>query len=462
MKYISTRGDSRKLDFMEVLTSGTAKDGGLYMPERFPNFSEDEIRSFENLSYEELAANLLFPYIEGFLSKNDFEEIVKNAYSSFSIPEIVRLNETRSLGFVLELFHGPTFAFKDVAMQLLAALLDKAAERSDKKIVVLGATSGDTGSAAIEACKNFKDINIVILFPDQKISSVQQRQMTTSNADNVFPLSVKGNFDDCQNHVKKIFLENNDENVRFVSINSINWTRIMAQSVYFFYTKLKIKKDFIASIPSGNFGHAYAGWTAKNMGLSFKGINVATNKNDVLHRLFLKDIYQQKEATSSLAPSMDISVASNFERLLFEVYKKDGSFLKNLFSSFPSKPIKLSNSPDDGWNRIKDFFQSSTCSDEDIIDTIVNNFNHEDLLFDPHTATALKGNKDLNYDLSEVVTFATAHPAKFPEAVNAKLDVLEENTPSKLKEIMTMDESFSVVENNYEDVVSFINSEVLN
>ena len=298
MKYISTRGDSRKLDFMEVLTSGTAKDGGLYMPERFPNFSEDEIRSFENLSYEELAANLLFPYIEGFLSKNDFEEIVKNAYSSFSIPEIVRLNETRSLGFVLELFHGPTFAFKDVAMQLLAALLDKAAERSDKKIVVLGATSGDTGSAAIEACKNFKDINIVILFPDQKISAVQQRQMTTSNADNVFPLSVKGNFDDCQNHVKKIFLENNDENVRFVSINSINWTRIMAQSVYFFYTKLKIKKDFIASIPSGNFGHAYAGWTAKNMGLSFKGINVATNKNDVLHRLFLKDINHQKEATS--------------------------------------------------------------------------------------------------------------------------------------------------------------------
>ena len=224
----------------------------------------------------------------------------------------------------------------------------------------------------------------------------------------------------------------------------------------------RFKKDFIASIPSGNFGHAYAGWTAKNMGLSFKGINVATNKNDVLHRLFLKDIYQQKEATSSLAPSMDISVASNFERLLFEVYKKDGSFLKNLFSSFPSKPIKLSNLPDDGWNRIKDFFQSSTCSDEDIIDTIVNNFNHEDLLFDPHTATALKGNKDLNYDLSEVVTFATAHPAKFPEAVNAKLDVLEENTPSKLKEIMTMDESFSVVENNYEDIVSFINTEVLN
>ena len=461
MKYFSTRGDSRKLDFVEVLTSGTAKDGGLFMPECFPKFSEDVINSFKDASYEELAANLLFPYIEGFLSKNDFEHLVKQAYNSFSIPEIVRLNETKNLGLVLELFHGPTFAFKDVAMQLLAALLDKAAEKTDKKIVVLGATSGDTGSAAIEACKYFSDINIVILFPDQKISAVQQRQMTTSNASNVFPLSVKGNFDDCQNHVKKIFLEEENKNVRFVSINSINWTRIMAQSVYFFYTKLKIEKDFIASIPSGNFGHAYAGWTAKNMGLSFKGINVATNKNDVLHQLFLNNIYEQKEATSSLAPSMDISVASNFERLLFEIYEKDGKVLNSLFSSFPAKPIKFDDLPGDAWQNVKDFFQSSSCNDEDIINTIVENFDKENLLFDPHTATAIKGNRDLNYDLSEVVTFATAHPAKFPEAINAKLDVLDQNTPSKLKEIMTKKESYSVVENNYNDVVNFINSEVL-
>ena len=461
MKYFSTRGDSKRLDFVEVLTSGTAKDGGLFMPECFPKFSEDLINSFKDASYEELATNLLFPYIEGFLSKNDFEHLVKEAYNSFSIPEIVRLNETKNLGLVLELFHGPTFAFKDVAMQLLAALLDKAAEKTDKKIVVLGATSGDTGSAAIEACKYFSDINIVILFPDQKISAVQQRQMTTSNASNVFPLSVKGNFDDCQNHVKKIFLEEENKNVSFVSINSINWTRIMAQSVYFFYTKLKIEKDFIASIPSGNFGHAYAGWTAKNMGLSFKGINVATNKNDVLHQLFLKNIYEQKEAISSLAPSMDISVASNFERLLFEIYENDGRALNNLFSSFPAKPIKFDDLPGDAWQNVKDFFQSSSCNDEDIINTIVENFYKENLLFDPHTATAIKGNRDLNYDLSEVVTFATAHPAKFPDAINAKLDVLDQNTPSKLKEIMTKKESYSVVENNYNDVVNFINSEVL-
>ena len=461
MKYFSTRGDSSRLDFVEVLTSGTAKDGGLFMPECFPKFSEDLINSYKDASYEELATNLLFPYIEGFLSKNDFEHLVKEAYNSFSIPEIVRLNETKNLGLVLELFHGPTYAFKDVAMQLLAALLDKAAEKTDKKIVVLGATSGDTGSAAIEACKYFSDINIVILFPDQKISAVQQRQMTTSNASNVFPLSVKGNFDDCQNHVKKIFLEEENKNVSFVSINSINWTRIMAQSVYFFYTKLKIEKDFIASIPSGNFGHAYAGWTAKNMGLSFKGINVATNKNDVLHQLFLKNIYEQKEAISSLAPSMDISVASNFERLLFEIYENDGRALNNLFSSFPAKPIKFDDLPGDAWQNVKDFFQSSSCNDEDIINTIVENFYKENLLFDPHTATAIKGNRDLNYDLSEVVTFATAHPAKFPDAINAKLDVLDQNTPSKLKEIMTKKESYSVVENNYNDVVNFINSEVL-
>jgi threonine synthase len=461
MKYLSTRGNNQRLDFIDVLTSGTAKDGGLFMPETFPNFSESEINQFKTASYQELASNLLFPYIEGFLSKSEFESVVKKAYDSFSIPEVVKLRETQNLGFVLELFHGPTFAFKDVAMQLLAALLDKAAEKTDKKIVVLGATSGDTGSAAIEACKSFKDINIVILFPDQKISAVQQRQMTTSNSNNVYPLAVKGDFDDCQNYVKRMFVENKNDDVKFVSINSINWTRIMAQSVYFFYTKLQLEKDFIASIPSGNFGHAYAGWTAKNMGLSFKGINIATNKNDVLHRLFSDEIYLRKETEASLAPSMDISVASNFERLLFEIYERNGETLNNIFSSFPGKPIEFKNLSNDVWLEVKAFFQSSSCRDEDILDTIEKNYLTENILFDPHTATAIKGNNDLGYDLAELVTFATAHPAKFPDAVNAKLNVLEEQTPEKLKDIMTKDESYSVLENSFSDLESFINQKVL-
>ena len=461
MKYLSTRGNNQRLDFVDVLTSGTAKDGGLFMPETFPNFSESEINQFKTASYQELASNLLFPYIEGFLSKSEFESVVKKAYDSFSIPEVVKLRETQNLGFVLELFHGPTFAFKDVAMQLLAALLDKAAEKTDKKIVVLGATSGDTGSAAIEACKSFKDINIVILFPDQKISAVQQRQMTTSNSNNVYPLAVKGDFDDCQNYVKRMFVENKNDDVKFVSINSINWTRIMAQSVYFFYTKLKLEKDYIASIPSGNFGHAYAGWTAKNMGLSFKGINIATNKNDVLHRLFSDEIYLRKETEASLAPSMDISVASNFERLLFEIYERNGETLNNIFSSFPGKPLEFKNLSNDVWLEVKAFFQSSSCSDEDILDTIEKNYLTENILFDPHTATAIKGNNDLDYDLAELVTFATAHPAKFPDAVNAKLNVLEEQTPQKLKDIMTKDESYSVLDNSFSDLESFINQKVL-
>tara|TARA_B100001057_G_scaffold60677_1_gene53854 strand:+ start:3543 stop:4928 length:1386 start_codon:yes stop_codon:yes gene_type:complete len=461
MKYFSTRGNSQELNFIDVLTSGTAKDGGLYVPENFPRFSNEEIREFETASYQDLASHLLFPYIEGFLSKEDFEQVVKKAYESFSIPEVVKLVETKNSGYILELFHGPTFAFKDVAMQLLAALLDKAAEKIDKKIVVLGATSGDTGSAAIEACKKFKDIDIAILFPHQKISPVQQRQMTTSNEKNVFPLAVKGDFDDCQNYVKKMFIENTNEKVKFVSINSINWTRIMAQSVYFFFTKLQLKKEYVASIPSGNFGHAYAGWTAKNMGLSFKGINIATNKNDVLHRLFSKDVYQKKETSASLAPSMDISVASNFERLLFEIYKKNGDKLNAVFSAFPKKRIDFDQS-DEMWQEVKAFFQSSTCSDQEIVETIVKNFETENILFDPHTATAIKGNKDLNYDISELVTFATAHPAKFPDAINKELDILEENTPSSLKEIMTKEESFSVLENDFEDLNNYINSEVLN
>ena len=461
MKYFSTRGNSQELNFIDVLTSGTAKDGGLYVPENYPRFSNEEIREFETASYQDLASHLLYPYIEGFLSREDFEQVVKKAYGSFSIPEVVKLVETKNSGYILELFHGPTFAFKDVAMQLLAALLDKAAEKIDKKIVVLGATSGDTGSAAIEACKKFKDIDIAILFPHQKISPVQQRQMTTSNEKNVFPLAVKGDFDDCQNYVKKMFIENTNEKVKFVSINSINWTRIMAQSVYFFFTKLQLKKEYVASIPSGNFGHAYAGWTAKNMGLSFKGINIATNKNDVLHRLFSKDVYQKKETSASLAPSMDISVASNFERLLFEIYKKNGDKLNAVFSAFPKKPIDFDQS-DEMWQEVKAFFQSSTCSDQEIVETIVKNFETENILFDPHTATAIKGNKDLNYDVSELVTFATAHPAKFPDAINKELDILEENTPSSLKEIMTKEESFSVLENDFVDVNNYINSEVLN
>ena len=461
MKYFSTRGNSQELNFIDVLTSGTAKDGGLYVPENYPRFSNEEIREFETASYQDLASHLLYPYIEGFLSKEDFEQVVKKAYDSFSIPEVVKLVETKNSGYILELFHGPTFAFKDVAMQLLAALLDKAAEKIDKKIVVLGATSGDTGSAAIEACKKFKDIDIAILFPHQKISPVQQRQMTTSNEKNVFPLAVRGDFDDCQNYVKKMFIENTNEKVKFVSINSINWTRIMAQSVYFFFTKLQLKKEYVASIPSGNFGHAYAGWTAKNMGLSFKGINIATNKNDVLHRLFSKDVYQKKETSASLAPSMDISVASNFERLLFEIYKKNGDKLNAVFSAFPKKPIDFDQS-DEMWQEVKAFFQSSTCSDQEIVETIVKNFETENILFDPHTATAIKGNKDLNYDVSELVTFATAHPAKFPDAINEELDILEENTPSSLKEIMTKEESFSVLENDFVDVNNYINSEVLN
>ena len=461
MKYFSTRGNSQELNFIDVLTSGTAKDGGLYVPENYPRFSNEEIREFETASYQDLASHLLYPYIEGFLSKEDFEQVVKKAYGSFSIPEVVKLVETKNSGYILELFHGPTFAFKDVAMQLLAALLDKAAEKIDKKIVVLGATSGDTGSAAIEACKKFKDIDIAILFPHQKISPVQQRQMTTSNEKNVFPLAVKGDFDDCQNYVKKMFIENTNEKVKFVSINSINWTRIMAQSVYFFFTKLQLKKEYVASIPSGNFGHAYAGWTAKNMGLSFKGINIATNKNDVLHRLFSKDVYQKKETSASLAPYMDISVASNFERLLFEIYKKNGDKLNAVFSAFPKKPIDFDQS-DEMWQEVKAFFQSSTCSDQEIVETIVKNFETENILFDPHTATAIKGNKDLNYDVSELVTFATAHPAKFPDAINKELDILEENTPSSLKEIMTKEESFSVLENDFKDLDNYINSEVLN
>ena len=320
MLYSSTRGNSPSVNFLEVLTSGVAPDGGLYLPEEIPLFNKDELKSYKSLTYNQLALKLLHPYMDDFLEINELEKIIEDAYSTFRIENVVRINNQNKFGNILELFHGPTFAFKDVAMQLLAGLLNKASEKIDKKVVILGATSGDTGSAAIEACKRYSDLDIFIFFPNKKISEVQQRQMTTSGAKNVNTIALDGDFDDCQKYVKQLFLDQeNFPGLRFVSINSINWTRIISQSVYFFYATYLLNNNYIASIPSGNFGHAYAGWLASKMGLDLQGIHIATNKNDILHRLISSGIYQKNETIKSLAPSMDISVASNFERLMVEV-----------------------------------------------------------------------------------------------------------------------------------------------
>ena len=456
MLYSSTRGNSPSVNFLEVLTSGVAPDGGLYLPEEIPLFNKDELKSYESLTYNQLALKLLHPYMDDFLEINELEKIIEDAYSTFRIENVVRINNQNKFGNILELFHGPTFAFKDVAMQLLAGLLNKASEKIDKKIVILGATSGDTGSAAIEACKRYSDLDIFIFFPNKKISEVQQRQMTTSGAKNVNTIALDGDFDDCQKYVKQLFLDQeNFPGLRFVSINSINWTRIISQSVYFFYANYLLNHNYTASIPSGNFGHAYAGWLASKMGLDLQGIHIATNKNDILHRLISSGTYQKNETIKSLAPSMDISVASNFERLMVEILNHDRDVVYDLMKKFPGNSIDFNEFQK--WKEVKNFFLSSSTTDDEIRQCIKKIVSEAHYFLDPHTATAIDGQSSLKINQKEILTFATAHPAKFPEAFEG-IDGFSENIPNSLKEIFQKEEKLINIKNNYQEVSDYISS----
>ena len=456
MLYSSTRGSSPSVNFLEVLTSGVAPDGGLYLPEEIPLINKDELKSYKSLTYNQLALKLLHPYMDDFLEINELEKIIEDAYSTFRIENVVRINNQNKFGNILELFHGPTFAFKDVAMQLLAGLLNKASEKIDKKVVILGATSGDTGSAAIEACKRYSDLDIFIFFPNKKISEVQQRQMTTSGAKNVNTIALDGDFDDCQKYVKQLFLDQeNFPGLRFVSINSINWTRIISQSVYFFYATYLLNSNYIASIPSGNFGHAYAGWLASKMGLDLQGIHIATNKNDILHRLISSGIYQKNETMKSLAPSMDISVASNFERLMVEVLNNDRDVVYDLMKKFPENSIDFNEFQK--WKEVKNFFLSSSTTDDDIKKCIKKIVSEAHYFLDPHTATAIDGQSSLKINQKEILTFATAHPAKFPEAFEG-IDGFSENIPNSLKEIFQKEEKLINIKNDYQEVSDYISS----
>ena len=346
MLYKSTRGSSDEVPFSEVLLGGLAPDGGLYMPEHFPSMTLEQINAMEGLKYHELASKILFPFVEGEISKSDFSKLVEETYKIFDMEDVVSLVELEKDKWVLELFHGPTLAFKDLAMQLLGALLDYFSQKQGKRIAVLGATSGDTGAAAISACARYSNVDVFILYPHGRVTEVQRRQMTTSQAENVHALAVETDFDGCQAMVKDMFLDGsmNKEGTRLIAANSINWTRCMTQSVYFFWSYLKLKdtaSSLSFSIPSGNFGHAYAGWTAKQIGLPIDRLLVATNSNDVLHKLFSNNLYEKNNVNQTLAPSMDISVASNFERLLYNLYNDDPDLLLDAMNTFKKKSIQI-------------------------------------------------------------------------------------------------------------------------
>ena len=452
MKYISTRGKAPELGFEDVLLSGLANDGGLYIPKEWPKLDYKELPT---TSYSEQAAYVIYPFVKGFLSYEELNDIASQAYSHFPSKEAIKLKEVEKGNYLLELFHGPTLAFKDFAMLLLAQFFETSLSKKNKSITILGATSGDTGSAAIEAFKNNKHCTVFILFPKGRVSEIQRKQMTTVDSASIYAIEIDGTFDDCQNLVKHLFqnLEFKEE-VSLGAINSINWARVAAQIVYYFSTFQQLQSNRVSfSVPTGNFGDVLAGWVAKKMGLPIDKLIVATNDNDILDRAISNGDYFQEEVKATTSPSMDIQISSNFERLLFESLDRDPEKLRNLF-----KELKENNGfriDNDTLTYIRNDFKSGKASEEKVKDTISRIHKASNIILDPHTAVGFYASaSELNFDVP-MVNLGTAHPAKFSKAV---IDAIgfEPEIPDRLKNIINKKEKFTQLENNSETLISFI------
>lgn len=459
MKYISTRGQAPTLNFEEVLLTGLASDGGLYVPERLPTFTRDEIAGMAGFNYPQLAERIIAPFVADSIPADDLRQLIHDTYAVFRHNAVAPLTQIAHNQFVLELFHGPTLAFKDFALQLLGRLLDYVLERRHQKVVIMGATSGDTGSAAIEGCKRCKNIDIFILHPHQRVSEVQRRQMTTVVGDNIHNLALEGNFDDCQAMVKASFNQRGflPEDRALVAVNSINWARIMAQIVYYFYAGLALGapgRPVAFSVPTGNFGDIFAGYLARQMGLPVAQLIIATNRNDVLHRVMTTGSYGRQTLEHSLSPSMDITVSSNFERLLFDLYDRDGAAVADLMRDFDRGDIHFS---EQAMQRARELFSSHRVSDEETCAQIAATWRDCEYLLDPHSAIGVKAALASGLDSRvPVVTLATAHPAKFPQAIQRAEIGVEPPLPLHLTDLFDRSERFEVLPNDLAAVQSFM------
>lgn len=459
MRYISTRGNAPALNFEDVLLAGLASDGGLYVPENLPRFTQEEIASWAGLPYHELAFRVMRPFVEGSISDTDFKQILEETYGTFAHSAIAPLRQLNGNEWVMELFHGPTLAFKDFALQLLGRLLDHILLKRDERVVIIGATSGDTGSAAIEGCRRCENVDIFILHPHQRVSEVQRRQMTTILGENIHNIAIEGNFDDCQEMVKASFADQSFlKGTRLVAVNSINWARIMAQIVYYFHAALQLgapARSVAFSVPTGNFGDIFAGYLARNMGLPVSQLVVATNRNDILHRFMSGNQYFKETLHASLSPSMDIMVSSNFERLLFDLHGRNGVALAELMSTFKATG-KLSVE-EDRWVEARKLFDSLAVSDEDTCATIADVFKRTGEVLDPHTAIGVKAARECRRNLSTpMVVLGTAHPVKFPDAVEKAGIGKALELPAHLSDLFQREERCTVLPNAIEAVQAFV------
>ena len=453
MEYISTRNNQKIFTFKDIFLKGLADDGGLFIPKSVKSLSKEEINNLKNLSYNDLAAEIINPFIGDFMSKDDLISLISKSYSNFRTKNVVNINKLGNLK-VLELFHGPTLAFKDIAMQLIGNFYEHHLNFEQKKINIVVATSGDTGAAAIDALKGKKNLNVFVLHPNNRISPVQRKLMTTCEASNVFNIAIQGNFDDCQNLVKAMF---NDEkfskSINMSGVNSINWARIIAQAVYYFYAYFKVGngQPLSFSVPTGNFGDIYAGYLAKKLGLPIDKLVVATNKNDILHRAISGGDYSQKKVMETNTPSMDIQIASNFERLLFDVKDCNSEVTKDLMSKIKNNTYKIDI---EDLGKIQKNFISEMLDENETIEIIKKINDEHQTVVDPHTAVGIGAVKKLGIEKNCVV-LSTAHPCKFPKAIEDAISKTE-NLPNSLKYVNERKEKFELLSNDIQKVKKYI------
>jgi len=458
MKYISTRNNSKEYSFEDVFIKGLADDGGLFIPKEVKKYSTEELESLSGLSYQELAKKIIYPYIGDFMSESELSDIVNKSYSVFRKNNAVALIKVGDVN-LLELFHGPTLAFKDIAMQLLGNFYEHYLKKNNKNINVIVATSGDTGAAAIDAIKGKKNMNIFVLHPHNKVSLVQRKLMSTVKEKNVFNIAIEGNFDDCQNLVKSMFADKEFSSlINMSGVNSINWARIIAQSVYYFYTYFQIKDDrpINFSVPTGNFGDVYAGYLCKKMGLPINKLIVATNRNDILHRAISRGKYEAEIVLETNSPSMDIQIASNFERLIYDLNDFDDNETQKIMSGIKEDGKYII--PEDKMKKIDRDFLSASINENEVLDIIKEVHAMHNIVLDPHSAIGFGALKKVNIEGNNIV-LATAHPCKFPEAIDKSIGI-KPDLPDELKYVMDEKENYDIISNNLSKTQQYIKEKI--
>jgi threonine synthase len=457
ISYISTRGGGEPQNFEQVLLAGLAPDGGLYVPLEWPKL---DLRNLKGKSYIDVAEAVMLPFVEGSIARADFRKILQETYgpSVFRAESLAPLKKLEGNIYVLELFHGPTIAFKDMALQLLGRLFDHVLTKRGEHVTIIGATSGDTGSAAIEGCRISKNVDIFILFPEGRVSDVQRRQMTTVQAANVHNIALQGTFDDCQAAVKAMF---NDAEFRkkmnLSAVNSINWARIMAQIVYYVHAALALgapEEEISFVVPTGNFGNIFAAYAAKQMGLPIRTLGIATNKNDILTRFFETGEMKKQGVDATISPSMDIEISSNFERYLFDLVGRDSKTLTEMMEEF--KTAGVFDVPDTLMQKARKTFSAYRCDEEKTLAVIKTVYEKTGYTLDPHSAVGYAAAKEMEpYAGGPVVTLATAHPAKFPDAVENATGT-RPSLPPHLADLLAREERFTVQPNDMEALKAYI------